>query len=310
MMLVLLLGLATFTSAKSVERVNEVNRNLSMWDEMRKDMHLITEPPSENATGLPASFTWGNVKGTNYLTSMRNQHIPVYCGSCWAHGSTSALSDRWNILQGVGKLPQRLLSVQNVLSCGNDATSCGTCNGGDDGPVYAYAKRDGIPAESCSNYMAVNTDCDSRWPITSSNKPGCYTCSPFSGCTEIKKYRRLFVSEYGDCSGYGKMKNEIYKRGPISCGIAATTKMDQYAGGIFSQPGATGINHIISVVGWGFDENTKDEYWIVRNSWGEPWGEDGYMRIVTSKNTGPAGTANNEIEEECAFGVPERFDYE
>eukprot|EP00954_Amorphochlora_amoebiformis_P001256 97150-Amorphochlora_amoeboformis.AAC.3 len=54
MMLVLLLGLATFTSAKSVERVNEVNRNLSMWDEMRKDMHLITEPPSENATGLKA----------------------------------------------------------------------------------------------------------------------------------------------------------------------------------------------------------------------------------------------------------------
>ena len=44
-----------------------------------------------------------------------------------------------------------------------------------------------------------------------------------------------------------------------------------------------------------------------RNSWGEPWGEKGLMRIVTSKNTGPAGTANNAIEQECAFGMVDRF---
>jgi hypothetical protein len=42
----------------------------------------------------------------------------------------------------------------------------------------------------------------------------------------------------------------------------------------------------------------------------QPWGELGYMRIVTSKNTGPAGTGNNAVEEECGFGVVDRFAFE
>ena len=41
----------------------------------------------------------------------------------------------------------------------------------------------------------------------------------------------------------------------------------------------------------------------MRNSWGNPWGEDGLMRIVTSENKGPAGTGNNAIETACGFGV-------
>ena len=79
--------------------------------------------------------------------------------------------------------------------------------------------------------------------------------------------------------------------------------MEAYTGGIYSEPGAESIDHIISLVGWGVDKTTGDEYWIMRNSWGQPWGEHGFMRIVTSKNKGPAGTANNAIETECAFGV-------
>ena len=42
---------------------------------------------------------------------------------------------------------------------------------------------------------------------------------------------------------------------------------------------------------------------------GEPWGESGTMRIVTSKNTGPAGTDNLSVEKACAYGNPSKFDY-
>ena len=63
--------------------------------------HVVTPLPHTyiEPSDLPTDFTWANQGGVNYLTLARNQHIPQYCGSCWAHGTTSALNDRLAIIR-------------------------------------------------------------------------------------------------------------------------------------------------------------------------------------------------------------------
>lgn len=78
--------------------------------------HVKTELPKLSMADLPTNYWWGNVNGVNYLTYQRNQHIPIYCGSCWAFSSTSALSDRIKIRRKA-QWPDIILSPQVLISC-------------------------------------------------------------------------------------------------------------------------------------------------------------------------------------------------
>lgn len=94
------------------------------------------------------------------------------------------------------------------------------------------------------------------------------------------------------------MKAEIFARGPISCGIDATKKLEEYTGGIFSEVKLLPtINHEIAVVGWGKENGV--EFWIGRNSWGTYWGEGDFFRIQMHRN-------NLGIETDCTWGVVEK----
>ena len=93
------------------------------------------------------------------------------------------------------------------------------------------------------------------------------------------------------------MKSEIIENGPIACGINAI-EIEEYHGGILDVPNARKtINHIISIVGWGYDAEIDKQYWIIRNSWGSYWGEMGFMRLVVGDN-------QLGIERSCAWAIP------
>lgn len=244
---------------------------------------------------LPQSWDWRNVSGVNYVSWTKNQHIPVYCGSCWAQGTTSALADRINIARNAS-WPQVALSPQVIINC----EAGGSCEGGDPLGVYQFGNTHGIPEDSCQQYVAKDPksfscsaiqNCQNcAWPPPAANESGA------AGCWAQPTFKKWKVSQYGSVSGAAKMKAEIFARGPIGCGVHATTKFEAYAGGIYSEwvlfPM---INHEISVLGWGVENGV--EYWIGRNSWGTYWGEMGFFRIqMGSKNLG--------IETDCDWGVP------
>jgi cathepsin X len=246
---------------------------------------------------LPASFTWGNVNGTSYLTKSLNQHLPQYCGSCWAHGAMSALADRIKIARNGNSDGDEInLSIQFILNCGSDKG--GSCHGGSHSGAYEFVKDKGfVPFDSCMPYIACSDESKEGFcgevDTTCSSANTCRTCDTFAGmggtCVEIDSFPNATVAEYGSYSMFTtnkvhKIKSEIYARGPVATGVNAEPIVE-YEGGIVKDRNLLHkiVNHVVSIVGWGVEDDT--EYWIVRNSWGQYWGELGYFRIETGHNS-------------------------
>jgi cathepsin X len=138
-------------------------------------------------------------------------------------------------------------------------------------------------------------------------------------CVEIDVFPNATVAEFGmiptrdrsnpDYDLIKAIQSEILLRGPVAATINAEPIVE-YQGGVFTDDShSTMTNHIVSIVGWGeFDDSdstdgkdgTKKTYWIIRNSWGQYWGEMGYVRVEAGKNL--LG-----IEGEIAWATPGSF---
>jgi cathepsin X len=260
---------------------------------------------------LPTTFTWAHNlvdDRASMLTPILNQHIPQYCGSCWAFATLSALADRIAILRG-GKGAVINLAIQHLLNCGHEA---GSCYGGNALSAYAWIFENGHIAYASANpYLACSSDSKEGFcgAVDTTCKPmnvarSCDTFKASGGsCTALDHYPNATIKEYGIVKGEHRIKAEILKRGPVACSVAATDALDNYDGGVLQEDPKDGIenkmvNHVVSIVGWGWADETP--YWIARNSWGEHWGEMGFFRVLRGNNSFM-------LESECVYAVPGEF---
>lgn len=227
----------------------------------------ITAPPAlpvrapESVATLPPTFNWAtsdNYLGAPKLTPIRNQGN---CGSCWAFATVAAFEGNIYIKDNVS----RDLSEQFLVSCNTDNWNC---EGGWWGHKYHYDTtipndpNPGAVYESTFPYVAYEAPCN----------------APYARPYRLNGW--YYVAGIWQIPSVEQLKNAIYNYGPVSVAVCAGSAFQNYRNGIFSTDERTycngGINHAVNLVGWNDNENT----WILRNSWGTGWGENGYMRIV------------------------------
>jgi len=270
------------------------------WSAVGGEKVTSARPHEEmSAEELPAKWDWRNVSGHSYVTWNTNEHSPKGgCASCWAHGVTSSLSDRIAVKQN-GQWPQIGLSPQMLINCHGG----GGCSGGDPAGAYAFIHNKGISDQTCQNYQAEELPCTGADVCMNCAPGGEHGLSWPGHCVAVRHPMLWFVSEYGSVRGAFPMKAEIYKRGPIGCGLDATSGFRSYASGIYSeQRDVPTLNQQVSLAGWGTAGAGElvpagSEFWVGRNSWGTYWGEEGWFRIQMHRN-------NLGVETDCDWGVP------
>lgn len=292
--------LAVSTAARQNDEGCRCKR--TMKDREPKFPEPLTLSQKHDIEKLPRTLDWC-AKGM--CVPSWNQHIPIYCGSCFAHGALSTAQDRIKIMNYKRGFTGAdvMLGRQTFLNCAPGHGLSSGCDGGEPADVYEFMKRYGLPDETCLPYNATDHTKFTQTNGTCPPEGYCMNCmhtpeSPKTPvCFPITKTVRYRVKEYGIISGEHAIMKELLN-GPVVCGIGCSEGFTyNYSAGIFEdKTNFTEIDHDVEVVGWGEENGVK--YWRIRNSWGTYWGENGFFRIVRGVN-------NLAIETECHYVVPD-----
>ncbi|KAG2787669.1 hypothetical protein JG687_00013100 [Phytophthora cactorum] len=240
---------------------------------------------------VPTEVDWTTKDGGKYMTPVKNQGT---CGSCWAFAGVAAVESRYAIENSVQASP---LSVEQVLSCSADldhirskfednmTSSSEGCSGGMAFLTYAYlqlAKPHGISCGSAYPYVMA----------TNGTHPQCSS----SLTANVAVAWESNVSDYKVVAASEKALLRAVTSGPVTANIDATGDgFRHYAGGIYDAQDCLSdgeeVNHAVVVVGFG-ETDAGEKFWIIRNTWGTMWGEDGYMRIARGSSVGDYGPCN------------------
>jgi len=180
------------------------------------------------------------------------------CGSCWSFSTTGGLEGAWEI--ATGSLTS--MSEQQFVDC--DKSSMG-CNGGNMNTAFKWAEKQTVATETSYPYTARDGTCKSSYQ----------TAIPKGGVTGYKSVGSLFSK-----ATVASLESAIDKN-PVSIAIEADqSSFQHYTGGVLSSGCGTSLDHGVLAVGY----NTAQGYWLVKNSWGASWGDNGYIKLSQTGN--------------------------
>jgi C1A family cysteine protease/chitodextrinase len=235
----------------------------------------LYEKAKENADfvyvkSAPTSFDWRSYNGHSYIGSVRDQGS---CGSCYAFGATAAAEGVYNYATGLYDSNTSDFAESYIIWCLGSMSAYSSNFGGCNGADYTYSELQAL----CD----IGTIPETYFPYSESTGQSCPSAATNAAKTKFSSWYRV------TCSDIEAIKTAIMTYGVVDAAVYVSTSFQNYTGGIFSDSYTscssspcynTATNHAISLVGWGTDATTGD-YWILRNSWGSSWGENGYMRI-------------------------------
>jgi cathepsin F len=210
----------------------------------------------ESAAPPPNKFDW---RPLGAVTAVKNQE---QCGSCWAFSTTENIESVWMLKHGVTNSSMKPLSPQQIVDCDN---SDGGCNGGNPPTAYEYViSAGGMEDNADYPYKAVNQNCQfNAAKVVAKIASWQYACSYWEEST---------------------LQSNLYNHAPPSICVDAANWQD-YQGGVMTGWECAWVNmldHCVQAVG--YDLTASTPFWIVRNSWGTGWGENGYIRLEYGVN--------------------------
>ena len=266
---------------ESLKRINRVNSDstrthtaavnkfsdLTFSEFKSKFLTKMSQPKKQefietNLEKAPLKKDWRKTKGA--VGKVKNQED---CGSCWAFSTIASLETA--VWQKTKKSVN--LSEQELVDCAGGKYNNAGCDGGMMDDAYRYIIDNKVATEKNYPYRAVDHKCNKK------NK---------------KKGGRVAVSKFKYVkAGVTSLINAAAKQ-VVSVSIEVRDDMMDYSSGIYSNSDSScgdELNHGVAVVG--YNNQVKQKYLIVRNSWGADWGLNGYIKFAKSTGTGTCGIA-------------------
>jgi C1A family cysteine protease len=216
-----------------------------------------------NGNDVPEAFDW---REKGYVTRVRDQGS---CGSCWAFSAMANIEGQYFKLKGELKE----FSEQFLVDCD---TIDYACQGGLMMNTFEFISQNGgFMYLEDYEYKGVKRKCEAD--------PAKYV--------DAKVVKGI---QYGTGSDTWRevdeeeLKKILVEVGPLAVALNASS-LSSYVKGVFDPTSCSvlGMNHAVTMVGYGHDEEEDKDYWLIKNSWGEDFGEDGYFRI--RRGTGKCG---------------------